>query len=61
MKRIYASLQGNQHVNIPGDRMKLDAENNMIYAHNGEELVGAFEIATLLKIYISEKKEGLPQ
>lgn len=45
------------YVNIGADRLELDRERNMIYAWNGAELVGAFDVSAVLKIYISEKQE----
>lgn len=61
MKRIIAVMQDGQYINIPGDRMKLDAETNKVYAYAGRKFIGAFEISALQKIYISEKKEDARQ
>lgn len=44
-------------MNIGADRLELDREWNMIYAWNGDELAGAFDVSAVLKIYISEKQE----
>lgn len=56
MKRCVAELTEG-YVNIGADRLELDREGNMIYAWNGAELVGAFDVSAVLKIYISEKQE----
>lgn len=56
MKRCVAELTEG-YVNIHADRLELDRERNMIYSRNGAELVGAFDVSAVLKIYISEKQE----
>ncbi len=56
MKRCVAELTEG-YVNIIADRLELEREENMIYAWNGAELVGAFDVSAVLKIYISEKQE----
>ena len=56
MKRCVAELTEG-YVNIGADRLELDREWNMIYAWNGDELSGAFDISAIMKIYISEKQE----
>ena len=56
MKRCVAEL-ADGYVNIKADRIELNREEAMIYAWNGDELAGAFEISAVMKIYISEKKE----
>ena len=56
MKRCVAEL-AEGYVNIKADRIELNREEAMIYAWNGDELAGAFEISAVMKIYISEKKE----
>ena len=43
MKRCVAELTEG-YVNIGADRLELDREGNMIYAWNGAELVGAFDV-----------------
>ena len=58
MKRCVAELTEG-YVNIGADRLELDREWNMIYAWNGDELAGAFDVSAVLKIYISEKQEKL--
>lgn len=45
------------YVNIKADRLELNREDSMIYAWNGAELAGAFDISAVMKIYISEKQE----
>ena len=56
MRRIVAHFAGGDFVNIEGDRIEHDSENNMIYAYCGKELVGAFEIDAVIKIYITDRK-----
>lgn len=56
MRRIVAHFAGGDFVNIEGDRIEHDSENNMIYAYCGKELVGAFEIDAVVKIYITDRK-----
>ena len=58
MKRCVAEFT-ERYVNIGADRLELDREENMIYAWNGAELAGAFDVSAVLKIYISEKQEKL--
>ena len=58
MKRCVAELTDG-YVNIHADRLELDREGNMIYAWNGAEFAGAFDVSAVLKIYISEKQEKL--
>ena len=43
MKRCVAEFT-ERYVNIGADRLELDREENMIYAWNGAELVGAFDV-----------------
>ena len=57
MKRIVVELRDG-FVNIPGDRLERDVNNNMIFAYNGKELAGAFDIDAVMKIYISEKRSN---
>lgn len=54
MKRCVAELTEG-YVNIHADRLELNREDSMIYAWNGAELAGAFDLSVVLKIYISEK------
>lgn len=56
MKRCVAEL-ADGYVNIRADRLELNRDECMIYVWNGSELVGAFDISAVLKIYISEKQE----
>lgn len=56
MKRCVAEL-AEGYVNIKADRLELNREDSMIYAWNGAELAGAFDISAVMKIYISEKQE----
>ena len=56
MKRCVAEF-AERYVNIGADRLELDREENMIYAWNGAELAGAFDVSAVIKIYISEKQE----
>lgn len=56
MKRCVAEL-AEGYVNIKADRLELNRDENMIYAWNGADLAGAFDISAIMKIYISEKKE----
>ena len=56
MKRGVAELRDG-YVNICADRLELNRDENMIYAWNGAELAGAFDISAIMKIYISEKQE----
>lgn len=56
MKRCVAEL-ADGYVNIRADRLELNRDVNMIYAWNGAELAGAFDISAVMKIYISEKQE----
>lgn len=54
MKRlIIKSVDG--YINIPADRIAEKEDVNMLYAYDGKELVGVFEISTILQAYISEK------
>lgn len=55
MKRCVAELTEG-YVNIRADRLELNREEGMIYAWNGTELVGAFDVSAVIKIYISEKR-----
>ena len=56
MKRCVAEFT-ERYVNIGADRLELDREENMIYAWNGAELVGAYDVTAVIKIYINEKQE----
>lgn len=56
MKRCVAEL-ADGYVNIRADRLELNRSDNIIYAWNGAELAGAFDVSALLKIYIIERKE----
>ena len=56
MKRCVAEL-ADGYVNIRADRLELNRDVSMIYAWNGTELAGAFDISAVMKIYISEKQE----
>lgn len=47
---------GEEYINIEGDRL-LEGQNGFIYAYCGDELVGAFDLGTLDKIYRSEEKK----
>ena len=58
MKRCVAELTEG-YVNIYADRLELNREDSMIYAWNGTELAGAFDVSAVIKIYISEKQEKL--
>ena len=55
MKRCVAEM-AEGYVNIKADRLELNREESMIYAWNGDELAGAFDISSVMKIYISEKR-----
>ena len=44
MKRCFAELTEG-YVNIGADRLEIDREGNMIYAWNGAELAGAFDVS----------------
>ena len=55
MKHCVAELRDG-YVNICADRLELNRDENMIYAWNGSELAGAFDVSAILKIYISVKK-----
>lgn len=48
---------GEEYINIEGDRL-LERENGFIYAYCGDELVGAFDLGTLDKIYLSGEKKN---
>lgn len=54
MKKLVANFK-NAFVNIPADR--LEREDAVIFAYNGDQLVGMFDIGVLLSIWISEAKE----
>lgn len=56
MKRCVAELRDG-YVNICADRLEFNREENMVYVWDGNELVGAFDISVLLKIYISDRQE----
>ena len=52
MKRCVVGFRDN-YVNMQAD--KLRREDTFVYAYNGEELVGAFDLGTINYIYITEK------
>lgn len=56
-KRIVAFFSDGNHCNFPADRMELDQSANMIYVYDGNRLVGAIDIGSVLRIYITEKKD----
>ena len=58
MKRCVAEFT-ERYVNIGADRLELDREGNMIYAWNGAELAGAFDVSAVIKIYISERRASV--
>lgn len=55
MKRCVAEM-ADGYVNIKADRLELNREDSMIYAWNGSEFAGAFDVSAVIKIYISEKR-----
>lgn len=57
MKRVIVVFADGSFANIQGDRIEFERDCSMIFAYSGERLVGAFDISTVLKIYISEKSE----
>lgn len=57
MKRIVITFADGSYTNIPGDRIEFERDYSMIFAYSGDRLVGAYDISTVLKVYISEKSE----
>jgi len=55
MKVIVKYDDTNQFVNITADRLTCDSVS--IFAYNGDQLVGAFNPASVDMIYLSEEKE----
>lgn len=55
MKRCIVGFVGirDSYVNMPADR--LIREDSFVYAYNGEDLVGAFDLGTINYIYLTEK------
>ena len=54
MKRCIVGFVGQDgYVNMPADRLKKD--DSFIYAYNGDDLVGVFDLGTINYIYITEK------
>ena len=56
-KRIVGLFADGSHVNFPADRIEVDAENNMYLVYRGKALVGAFEISSVMKLYITDKRD----
>lgn len=44
--------------NFAGDRLSFDPEREMFFCYAGKELVGAFDLKCVMKIYISRKGES---
>lgn len=44
-------------VNIPADRITKD--DTFVYAFKDDQLVGMFDIGTVMTMYLSEKKENV--
>lgn len=43
-------------VNINAD--KIEKDDSFVYAYRGDQLVGMFDIGTVMTCYLSEKKES---
>lgn len=54
MKRLIVKSIS-EMVNIPVDR--IERSNTVVYAYNGDDLVGAFSVEAIDYLYISEKRE----
>ena len=57
MTKFIAWLNDGSYINVKADRMI--KEDNMLYAHNGGELVAAVEIDAVIAAYLGERKEEL--
>lgn len=59
MKRVVAHFADGDYVNVEGDRIEYDSENNMIYAYCRKELIGAFEADAVVRIYVTDRRISL--
>lgn len=55
MKRVIAVLNDGATVNIPADA--INEENSFFIATKNNEIVGAFEMAATICIYLSERRD----
>lgn len=55
MKRVIAILNDGATVNIPADG--IDESNGFFVATKNNEIVGAFEMAATICIYLSERRD----
>ena len=55
MKRCIITLNGGSYINVAADRM--EKEDYMLYAYDGDNLVAAVEITAVISAHISEKGE----
>ena len=53
MKRCIITLNGGSYINVVADRM--EKEDYMLYAYDGDSLVAAVEITAVISAHISEK------
>lgn len=56
MKKFCATLNDMSFINTPADRMEVN--DNMVYAYNGNQLVALVEITAVISAHISERGDG---
>lgn len=55
MTRFIAELNGEDHINIPADRMELDRERNCLIVYRGHDMVALVDTASIITAHISER------